>query len=1152
MQYLIQRLDEDGLEFTYSWIWDRSRSVRKDMVGKIKPKDVSAYLKCLELCARFHLLTMHQMTRSTSSDYDHANDVEQLTNCYTSFSHRWGDNKGANIEHPNQPEFMAYWIILQLKWGHFKLEHDLNRLPDHLKLNSRVQAAANILRAGNCAVSMEKGQTFKTKQQNWAKFWRFVRSSQVSYLMACAAEMSFNKIRHNVLETLRCVYRPPKTDRPSPKDDWSPAKLMEPLGFDNTTQVKDFCGYYGFSFVMKDGVEYLDPNSLGQGTLEVPPELKPQFFSQRYVESKRHERSFSAIIQGMSVREAKDVGLVESELNLETGDLRDEDEQQDSLFIPDDSTPKSVAPASVTGFPGLATNGNTKPFPDNTQDGKTGTSQFNPFATPFQPSSSMAANPFLGHTDTVATKPNPFAAAAQNGTTNPATQTTTAFRGATPATVRPGLFDASKNTIQFAPSPSANGSPLSSAKADNPFIKAPSTSATATKPFASAATSPTVSSLHRTWAPASTFDSPKPDEQRTSQTPPSWSFTSQAPTEDTSNEGKIGWSSSLTPMSQAAPQPTVSAEEEARRKAEEEQRRAKEEQQRRAQEQARIAQQAREAEQRRIREEQEARAAEQRRIQEVQARAAEAQRRAQEEAERKVREYKQALSTLANNLFTDPDNGLLAQFVEHVVATETKEIAERLEYERQQRLKEEVERQRQLAFMRAVCVRWVQQIQKKKKKREARQRRKQFMALRAEAEAVQEHPGSAPIPTNHDAEKPNGKANNFKVPETPASVQRQQKLPKPQDRVLSVQKPRKISKPSKSTEKKAKEKGKEIVRTLRDTNGVTSASTGGGYSEGYFKSTLPSDRTETDWFKLRAMGLDPSKHRKRSFGSVSSDEEEVPDVEPDVKRARRSTSSTFRRSLPSPAPATDEECIARFRAVQEALNKGSATPRSFDGNRSVSGNSTLVIAQARELLADTHLTRQSPSTMQHDFSHRASDASLSKPAPAFRQSMFGRSIGAPLSNERAAFWGRTSRFVPQHLYGKGPEAVRAYRDQIHGRSPSGSEPLNLSSPIPTQQSYFASANAPQDFDQLPFEQAFEQGEEESYAEDEGEDLLDYDDFDEEHEEHEEDEDDQEVFYEQDGEYYPEDGESENSEDAPFEQFAQKPGGTEDDAIELSD
>jgi hypothetical protein len=43
-----------------------------------------------------------------------------------------------------------------------------------------------------------------------------------------------------------------------------------------------------------------------------------------------------------------------------------------------------------------------------------------------------------------------------------------------------------------------------------------------------------------------------------------------------------------------------------------------------------------------------------------------------------------------------------------------------------------------------------------------------------------------------------------------------------------------------------------------------------------------------------------------------------------------------------------------------------------------------------------------------------------------------------------------------------------------------------------------------------------------------------------------------AFYEQyDGEYYGEDGDSDLS-DAPLEQFAQKPGNTQDDAIELSD
>jgi len=62
-------------------------------------------------------------------------------------------------------------------------------------------------------------------------------------------------------------------------------------------------------------------------------------------------------------------------------------------------------------------------------------------------------------------------------------------------------------------------------------------------------------------------------------------------------------------------------------------------------------------------------------------------------------------------------------------------------------------------------------------------------------------------------------------------------------------------------------------------------------------------------------------------------------------------------------------------------------------------------------------------------------------------------------NDRAAYWNRTSRFVPKECYGQGADAVREYRIKYGLSSPANSRPNSIepvvaaSSPIPTQISY---------------------------------------------------------------------------------------------------
>ncbi|KAF2639044.1 hypothetical protein P280DRAFT_519883 [Massarina eburnea CBS 473.64] len=1048
LNYMWKRIDEDGIDFVFAWVWDRTRSIRKDLNGKCRPEEKLVRVTSFEQCTRFHLFSMHQMAGSKSTSYDQANehhqDITQLTNSLKSLRPKYAGNMRRSRPSPNLAEFLAYDVILSITFEDSFLK--LNA--EDYRGDSRVETAIAIREAANIIIK-SSSMTFSAKKRSWNYFWQVVGDESVPFLMACAAEISFIRVRHGIMKSLRYTYsaRYDKAGelKPTPKNDWTIEALYNVLGFDTEQEVRLFCEMYGVGFITnQEGLEVLNLGAMPAPGTQPPPEVRPQHFSKTIVHPKRRNQDATSIIQGSKGNDG---------------------DQNGSLFVPDKN-----------------------PF----------MSRMNPNATKFTP---PAVSPF---------------SYLSNPSTTPASSIFGGQAGATPtAPVQPGLFDPSKNSIQFA---------------NNAFAKA------------AAATTPT------NGAPAPPAANSKP-------------FTS---TGFSSNAGQPAQAASQA--FQPPSQPVDAQRVEERRKAAEQQRLAEEQQrianeQRRAQEEQE--RQAREAaQQRRLQEEYER----QRLIQAEQDRQRLAQEQAQREAfaehQRQLQAHQlrqaqeaaaqfereetaRAYNALATNLLMDDDQGLMAQMIEHMIGTSFQSARNELQDERLGALAEDMYEKKRLAFARAMCFRWWEQVQKKKKKAETRTRRQNLKALRARA-AAEAANVVAPEVQPPNAPQNNSMPSRFKKPEAPANTNRPQTMQRSQ--TTSSAQPNNTlirEKPA------AKKKNTSITRTSSVTNRATPDTALSDYSESYYKSTAPIDRTETDWFELRAMGIDPSTYRKRK--SLEIDDEE--DVVVDKKRARRSPSSTFRRSLPP--STTDEDRISRFRALQASFNNGFAAPRSIDGTRSTNGKSDL-ISRARELLTGSPTPQHSPPSVSQ---FRRSDGSgFSQPAPQL--SMFGHSIGAAPPSEIPAYRSRASHFVPQHLYGKGAEAVRAYREQYYGRTPVKNEPLQLSSPVPTQQSYVHTGETqPEYYGESELEL---NGTAEAMDEDD-ESVIDYSDMDSDddngasqahHLEFDEFDEGQghgeygEEGFEEEEDY---DEDEDIEEDGGF-QYAQNPGpgATQDDAIELSD
>lgn len=245
--------------------------------------------------------------------------------------------------------------------------------------------------------------------------------------------------------------------------------------------------------------------------------------------------------------------------------------------------------------------------------------------------------------------------------------------------------------------------------------------------------------------------------------------------------------------------------------------------------------------------------------------------------------------------------------------------------------------------------------------------------------------------------------------------------------------------------------------------------------------------TQTDYFRLKAMGIDPeslrasasSRKRSRTIDDDSGIKEITATASEEFSRDRKrfQTSRIQRVSPPPPAFApsrsagdyaiNDEERFARYRAVKEALNRPTAPSRAlsittgtdiattpaFPARPSATTIATDVLSSVRQIYqafdeteefyrevaqelgqsgskSREGSTKQSPENEVGHGQLRASHShvnahGLSHGHEHGHVNGVHTPQGVAKDTPRPAYWSRVSRFVPRELYGKGAAALRS-------------------------------------------------------------------------------------------------------------------------------
>ncbi|EFW99988.1 leucine permease transcriptional regulator [Grosmannia clavigera kw1407] len=412
LDYLVDTVlgDDSRLATTHNFLWDRTRAIRRDFVfhSSMTASEMGEQVYCLETITRFHATALHQLSRRgfAAEDFSEQQEREQLGKALLSLMQAYDDCREREVTCSHEAEFRAYFVLLNAHDPDF--QHKVTEWGAGLWRGSdEIQTALTLVEAMQ-SVWDWRGPVRPAMPTTLALgagsvFFRIVASAQVSYTMACLAEIHFVHVRRGIL---RNVVRAYARTRDSPRD-LTVAVLNEMLWFDSDDEAREFVTAHGLSFSAGAGAS--DPPHLllqdrtGAATQVGSPTVR-QSFSHKLVERKRGGRSLPELIHTTVLEEGgvEDVGG--------SMDINDTSNDTNSIFVDQSPTPPStedsasvLAPFATASTPFAVS---STPF---------GTTPTKPVASVFAPKPvsapsifGAAASPFATNNSGSQTAPSPF------------------------------------------------------------------------------------------------------------------------------------------------------------------------------------------------------------------------------------------------------------------------------------------------------------------------------------------------------------------------------------------------------------------------------------------------------------------------------------------------------------------------------------------------------------------------------------------------------------------------------------------------------------------------------------------------------------------------------------------------------------------------
>ncbi|KAK1599754.1 nuclear export factor, partial [Colletotrichum navitas] len=301
LDYLIDDLlqTDENLPSLHGFLWDRTRAIRRDFIfhSSMSPEEMKDQVYCLETIARFHVTSLHLLSQEgfAPEDFSEQQEIEQLGKSLLSLMFAYDDCKPQGVVCENEAEFRAYHLLfsankpnilddVQKEWGDSRFWTESDEIRTAVSLVESLQSAEDFHGPLGSGPSMAVSGAHRT-------YFRILESKQVSYTMACFAEIHLGQLRRSVLRSLKKAYTRPRHGA----KDITPSTLNRFLRFDTEAQAIDFVEQHGLGFSDGQGpsgepVRYLDTSQ----RLTWP--RIHHSFSHQLVERKRGHRGLPDVI----------------------------------------------------------------------------------------------------------------------------------------------------------------------------------------------------------------------------------------------------------------------------------------------------------------------------------------------------------------------------------------------------------------------------------------------------------------------------------------------------------------------------------------------------------------------------------------------------------------------------------------------------------------------------------------------------------------------------------------------------------------------------------------------------------------------------------------------------------------------------------------
>lgn len=247
MTYLLHNImnlcndDNTSIGDWFHFVWDRTRGIRKD----ITQQELCSIgtVELVEQCVRFHIHCSARLIAEDPSTFDQRINTENLTKCLQTLKYMYNDLKLKNIKCPNEAEFRAYVVLLNLnESGNFLWE--IKQLEKAILNSKEVRFALDVY--------------FAVSNNNYVKFFNLVRDS--SYMSACLLLRYFTQVRMKAISIIMKSYTPRKVGF-----NYNISYLTEILAFEDFETTVNFLNHHGFMCDTDADIVLLDRSMFSAG-----------------------------------------------------------------------------------------------------------------------------------------------------------------------------------------------------------------------------------------------------------------------------------------------------------------------------------------------------------------------------------------------------------------------------------------------------------------------------------------------------------------------------------------------------------------------------------------------------------------------------------------------------------------------------------------------------------------------------------------------------------------------------------------------------------------------------------------------------------------------------------------------------------------------